>query len=238
VARPSRIDLDRSAIPEQIARGLIRLVLSGEPPPGQPLHEGSIASDLGVSRNTVREAVRILERSGLVYYESNRGAVVREPSRGSLADVYRARLAIEVGAAWAAAANAVDPSGIDAALCALGTKLAEGDTDAAITADLQFHGALVAAAQSTRLTEAFAAVLNELRLYLTALSARAAFQPVRPVLREHEAIGWAAKRADRQELVEMLAGHISNEATEVLTLLGPSCVDSSLPGRNETTNSN
>lgn len=220
VEPPAEIALDRRPIPEQIAEGLTALVLSGELPAGRPLHEGAIASDLGVSRNTVREAVRLLERSGLVRYESNRGAVVREPSPDNLDDVYRARLAVELGAVWAAETKARDTGAIDAALARLQSSLVDERLEAVITADLGFHAAIVAVAGSARLNGAFTAVLNELRLYLTVLSARHGREPVKPVLSEHEEIAWALTSASRQELATVLAGHIRREAAGVLATFG------------------
>jgi DNA-binding GntR family transcriptional regulator len=219
VALPARIDLDRRAIPEQIAHGLTRLVLSGELPPGRALQEGTIASDLGVSRTTVREGVRLLERSGLVRYESNRGAVVREPSPSNVRDVYRARLAVELGAACASFTELFDAAPIEQATAALGAAVDGGDPGDAVAADLEFHAAIVAAAGSTRLTDAFTGLSNELRLYVTTLSARAGQDPVRPVLSEHDAITAAARSGDRGELVALLTQHITEEAARAMALV-------------------
>lgn len=218
VALPERFDLDRRPIPEQIADGLARLVLCGELPPGQPVHEGAIAADLGVSRNTVREAVRVLERSGLVRYESNRGAVVREPSHSTLEDVYRARLAVELGAVWTAEEGAFNSGAVDEALSAFAASLVDGAPDAAVTADLEFHAAIVAAAASTRLNEAFRALANELRLYLTIIFARHGQTPVGTALADNDEIA-AALGADRNTLAAVLAQHIQRETAEALTIV-------------------
>lgn len=218
----SQIEIDRRSTPEQIARGLTRLVLSGELPPGRPLRESVIASELRVSRNTVREAVRLLERSGLVRYEINRGAVVREPSEADLHDLYQARLAIEVGAAWIAHESAGAVTAAKEALDQLRAALATGTAEAAICADLDFHAALVASAGSSRLDDAFASMLNELRLYLTILFTDDACGDLDRVTAEHAGIAQALASGDRQRLASQLAEHIVGDAARVTTIARPS----------------
>ena len=42
------------------------MIVSGKMAPGESLNESALAASIGVSRSTIREAVRILERGGLV----------------------------------------------------------------------------------------------------------------------------------------------------------------------------
>jgi DNA-binding GntR family transcriptional regulator len=56
-----------AAIPRE---AILRGIFQG----GQPLHQEEIATQLGVSRLPVREALRQLEQEGLVVYRLNRGA--------------------------------------------------------------------------------------------------------------------------------------------------------------------
>ena len=60
---------------QQVADGLCGGTWGGAFSPGDRLRESASAAELGNAGNTVREAVRILELSGLVGYEVNRGAV-------------------------------------------------------------------------------------------------------------------------------------------------------------------
>jgi DNA-binding GntR family transcriptional regulator len=219
MATTRSIEINRRSTPEQIARGLSRLVLSGDLPPGRPLRESVIAADLGVSRNTVREAVRLLERSGLVVYELNRGAIVREPSQADLQDVYRARLAIEVGAAHLAPEGSTAAAAVSEALDKLRAALASGDAEAAITADLDFHATLVASAGSARLDAAFAPVLNELRLYLTILSTENEYEDVDRITAEHVVLAGAFASGDRERLASEISDHILTNAGRVAAIL-------------------
>ena len=58
----------RSTTEQQVADGLSERILAGAFTPGDRLRESAIAAEVGVARNTVREAVRILELSGLVQF--------------------------------------------------------------------------------------------------------------------------------------------------------------------------
>lgn len=76
-------------------RGLIR---SGELPPGTHLVETTLAELLGVSRGPVREALRTLDREGLVVISPHKGAVVAEWDLRDLLDAYDVRALLEVKA--------------------------------------------------------------------------------------------------------------------------------------------
>ena len=71
---------------QQIADGLMDMILEGELKPGERIRESVIAEQLGISRNTVREAVRLLQGTGLVRYVFNRGLAVWNPSAARRAD--------------------------------------------------------------------------------------------------------------------------------------------------------
>src|ERR1700733_7462283 len=88
----------RSTTAQQVADGLSERILAGAFPPGDRLRESAIAAELKVARNTVREAVRILELSGLVRYEVNRGAVVIAPTAQNVDALYTARERLEAAA--------------------------------------------------------------------------------------------------------------------------------------------
>ncbi|MFC7609627.1 GntR family transcriptional regulator [Teichococcus aestuarii] len=77
-----------------VADELERMILSGEIPPGTRLNEQALAARLGVSRGPVREAVRGLDRSGLVVTVVNQGSFVRQLSAEEAMDVYDLRVAL------------------------------------------------------------------------------------------------------------------------------------------------
>ena len=70
---------------------LERMILSGELEPGQRLNEQQLASQLGVSRGPVREALRVLERAGLVTGVANLGMFVRQVGIEEAVEMYEMR---------------------------------------------------------------------------------------------------------------------------------------------------
>jgi DNA-binding GntR family transcriptional regulator len=76
---------------EVICQRVVAMIASRDLSPGGKLNELALSSDLGVSRNVLREAVRLLERSGLVRIEPNRGVFVRELGIKGVLDLFDVR---------------------------------------------------------------------------------------------------------------------------------------------------
>src|ERR1044071_3579672 len=93
------LEVRRTTTAQQLADGLSERIMAGAFGPGDRLRESAIAAELGVARNTIREAVRILELTGLVRYEVNRGAVVIAPTPEKIDALYAARERLETAAA-------------------------------------------------------------------------------------------------------------------------------------------
>jgi DNA-binding GntR family transcriptional regulator len=79
-------------LPEQIAEKLGEDIIQGVFAPGQPLLETVLAEKyFHVSRGPVREALRILEREGLVENRPRRGAIVAELSPVDVKEIFDVR---------------------------------------------------------------------------------------------------------------------------------------------------
>ncbi len=129
-------------------------------------------------------------------------------------------MAIEVGAAYAAMLEGAAPTSVRQAFEELRAALRSGDSDAAISADLAFHGALVASANSARLDEAFTPVLDELRHYLAILSsALDEYADAQRVAAEHEVIVVAFEAGDQARLAAEIADHVRTNGERVAALL-------------------
>ncbi|MGQ8634115.1 GntR family transcriptional regulator, partial [Agrobacterium sp. DKPNP3] len=88
---------------DRLAKGIRTLLISGELAPGQRLSEAAFSERFDVSRNSLREAFRLLTKDGLLRHEANRGVFVAVPTMSSVIDIYRVRRMVECGAlrqAW------------------------------------------------------------------------------------------------------------------------------------------
>ncbi|RZL84250.1 MAG: GntR family transcriptional regulator [Rhodococcus sp. (in: high G+C Gram-positive bacteria)] len=80
---------------EQVIDALRTAILDFRIKPGQRLVERELIEQLGVSRTTVREALRELTSEGLVTVVPQKGAIVSAPSTDEASDLYEARAALE-----------------------------------------------------------------------------------------------------------------------------------------------
>lgn len=93
---------------DQVLHALRAAIVDGDYPPGQRLTEDRLAADFGVSRNPVREALRVVEAEGFVVVLPRRGAVVASPTQETIADMFAVRARLEPLAARQAAERATE----------------------------------------------------------------------------------------------------------------------------------
>ncbi|MDE7211327.1 MAG: GntR family transcriptional regulator [Lachnospiraceae bacterium] len=93
---------DKYSLRGRVFHRLREDILSGKYEKDEELREITIASELGVSRTPVREALRQLELEGLVRIIPNKGAYVTGISAGDIHDIYHIRSYLEgLCARWA-----------------------------------------------------------------------------------------------------------------------------------------
>src|ERR1700749_3681345 len=91
MTRPSEVS------PTPSADGVVEAILAQKLAPGERLGEQALATNFGVSRTMVREALMQLQARGFVEVQSRRGWYVVEPSAGQARDAFAARRIIEAG---------------------------------------------------------------------------------------------------------------------------------------------
>ncbi len=182
--------VEHSTTGAQVERVLRESILDGRLAPGTHLREQQLAQSLGVSRNTLREALRSLAEHGLVTHHPHRGVVVTDLTAEDVADLFRLRLVLEQ-----AGLAALDDEGIArlrASTDAFGDALARGDAVEALEHDFEFHRIVVAALRSDRLSAAHERAQRELRIALLQLDRD--YEP--PQVDEHRAIVDALPNGD------------------------------------------
>jgi DNA-binding GntR family transcriptional regulator len=163
--------LDRSSTAERVADVLRRRITEGDLPPGTRLSEEQLVAALRVSRNTLREAFRLLTHEGLLVHELHRGVFVPELDADALVDLYRLRRAVECDVLRSL--EQLDPERLRPLhddVAAARAAAAREDWVAVGTANMRFHSHLVALAGSRRMDEVSARLLAELRLAFHAVA--------------------------------------------------------------------
>lgn len=83
------------SLADQVYNNLLEAILKQQIQPGQHLVEQPLADQLGVSRISIREAIRHLEQDGLVQVVPTRGAFVVDLTPADVEEIYRLRTALE-----------------------------------------------------------------------------------------------------------------------------------------------
>ncbi|WP_107772823.1 GntR family transcriptional regulator [Nocardioides sediminis] len=177
--------LGRASTAGRVADVLRTRITEGSLAPGTRLSEEDIGAALGVSRNTLREAFRLLGHERLLVHEFNRGVFVRKLTVEDVRDLYELRRILECGAVRRGAerhAGTATAERWPALLDAVRAAVEEGEAAAERgrwldvgTANMHFHQAVSALAQSPRVDEAMGHLLAELRLVFHVMAAPQAF---------------------------------------------------------------
>ncbi|MFB8760002.1 GntR family transcriptional regulator [Streptomyces nigra] len=156
--------LGRTSTAERVSDILRSRISEGFFPPGTRLSEDSIGGALGVSRNTLREAFRLLTHERLLVHELNRGVFVRVLTVEDVEDIYRTRRLVECAVVRGLGEPPYPLEGPAEAVTEGQRAVREGDWKALGTANIHFHRELVALAGSERTDELMRSVFAELRL--------------------------------------------------------------------------
>jgi DNA-binding GntR family transcriptional regulator len=142
-----------TGVARMIERVLRERIVAGALPPGAPLRQERVAAEFGASAIPVREALRRLERTGLVVFRPRRGAVVAAVSAAEAREVAEMRAALEP-LALGAALPALDAAAFGRAHDAI--KAADKSEEVLdwLAANRAFHLALYAPCARPRLLAA------------------------------------------------------------------------------------
>jgi DNA-binding GntR family transcriptional regulator len=211
--------LGRGSTAERVAGVLRDRVTEGLIPPGTRLSEEAIGAALGVSRNTLREAFRLLAHERLLVHELNRGVFVRTLNRDDVVELYRLRHLVE-GAAVRESASAPDQviAAIRAAVEEGEQAAAEGSWPQVATADLHFHQGIVQLAGSPRLEQLMLGVHAELRLAFHVMDDPRRFHE--PYLARNRELLTALESRNTQQAELLLSVYLTDAERQLVRAFG------------------
>ncbi|MDB5897439.1 MAG: hypothetical protein JWP22_1792 [Ramlibacter sp.] len=183
---------------------------------GTPLRQEEIATEMGVSRVPVREAMFQLQAEGLVEVRPNKGVYVRTISATDLRELFRLRCLIESDVLTDAIPlhTAVTLNRVDTVQAALDKAHSVADW---LAGDREFHEALYAPAQRSESMN----VVRRLRYLVD----RFYFSRLKPSTRaqgwheEHHALIRAVRRRDAKAATRLLQSHLAQTERAALAAL-------------------
>lgn len=209
-----RAQLGRTSTAERVADVLRARIAEGLLPPGTRLSEDRVGGALGVSRNTLREAFRLLTHERLLVHELNRGVFVRVLAVEDVTDLHRTRRLVECAVVRGLGAPPFPLDGLVGAVREGERAARVGDWRGVSTANIHFHRQLVALAGSTRTDELMRGVLAELRLALhTVAEPRALHEPF---LARNQEILDALLAGDRVTAERLLGRYLDDSHRRIL----------------------
>ncbi|SDC91594.1 DNA-binding transcriptional regulator, GntR family [Geodermatophilus telluris] len=201
--------LDRSTLRERSLEALRAAILSGRYRPGDHLGEVELAGSLGVSRGTVREALRHLQQEGLVRPGARGMLRVNSLSPAEVHELFRVRAALEA----LAVREVIASSGRDSAAAALREAVEQlsddGEPSVRMEADLAFHLLLCRLSGNSMLVEAWQRLEGRMRV---AILNGAAWQAPMMARDRHVPIVEAVERGDVEAAVRIVDEHMTAAA--------------------------
>ena len=198
---------------------LRQAILKGELQPGERLMEIQLAEKMGVSRTPIREAIRKLEKEGLVIMIPRKGAEVAGISEKMLKDVLEVRMTLEK-LAFSLAMDSIRPEDIvklEKAEDAFEDAVEKGTLIDMTNADEAFHFIIYEVAGNDKLKE----LLNNLKenMYRYRLEYLKDRNYRDSLTREHEGIIMSLRTGDREAGIRVVEKHIENQKKAVMEKL-------------------
>jgi DNA-binding GntR family transcriptional regulator len=196
----------RRGLADEVADRIREAIFSGVYDPGAQLREVELSGVMEVSRGPVREALRMLEREGLVHCAWHRGTTVTTLSAEDVAELHSLRGALENLAVRRVVEYASDE---DLASLDKVTALMEraADEHEMVRLDIAFHDAVFAASRHQRLAEAWEGIRCQVHLFLLTRITRSTEGYLARVPEEHRELVTALRARDTETALSLFADH-------------------------------
>jgi GntR family transcriptional regulator, trigonelline degradation regulator len=204
---------------QQVAEVLRAAITTGRFAPGQRLVEKDLCELTGVSRASVREALRQLESEGLIATLPNRGPLVSRLSAQDAVSIYQVRGALEALAAQLFATHATDEqiAELEGTVRVLDQAYKAQDVDRIVQAKRRFYDVMLAGSGNSMI----GTILSTMNARITMLRRVSLSSPKRAPasIREIRAVLNAIKKRDAQAAYEASLHHIQQAAKVALASL-------------------
>ncbi|MBS1675957.1 MAG: GntR family transcriptional regulator [Actinobacteria bacterium] len=217
IPSPPEVRIATVSTVEAAANAIRALILDGELAPGARLRENDFAERLGVARHSFRAATQILIGEGLLRREPNRGVQVPIFAQADVEDIFKLRAALEIEATRLAIEAGVVPDEAREAVAQLQALSADAPWSDVVQPDLDFHRAIIDAADSPRLQRAYHGLQSEIVLCMVQL--QPAYDHPAQVAAEHEELLAAIEARDAGRAEKLWRVHLDEAAANQIKAL-------------------
>jgi DNA-binding GntR family transcriptional regulator len=212
--------LTPTSLTESVAVQLRDGISSGRLKPGDRLVEADLASQMGISRAPVREALHQLEFDGLVEGRTRRGYVVRELSTAELLEIYDLRALLEpvLACSAAARAGAEDLAVLRAIVDRMRGAARQGHWAEVINIDREFHAQIGRLANRPLTAQIFDHLNQQVRRFTALLST--SYSEIEQMVDEHDALFEALASGDSDRAADEMRLHLEDARRRLALIVG------------------
>lgn len=213
----------RELLHEQTYQALRTSILSGELPPDERLVETQLAQRLQVSRTPIREALRQLQREGLVTVDKSGGLRVISVSVEDAVHLYDCRIALERAAVREACLHASDRTlealqqSVAQAERAVQRQTSTLNTFEMLNLDYQFHRQIAESTGNPWLTDLLDQVFDKMMLLRVQTTRHN--PKVLDICSEHRKICGAIASRQPETAMDAIQAHLGASKTRVVKAL-------------------
>lgn len=207
-----QIGSGRATLAGEVRNEIERMIVDGDLRGGEKLNELSLSNAMGVSRGTVREAIRSLADSGLIDLIANRGAFVHETTLEEVQNLYDIRnviFSMACGAAARRAGQGLEPelvARLEKNLEKMRGAHARNDMQSYYKLNIEFHDMLIKAAGNPKVKTIYDNLVKEMHLFRKRGLSIAT--NIARSIEEHSAISAAVEAGDEQAAKAAAENHI------------------------------
>lgn len=190
-------------------------ILKGDLKPGERLMELQLASQLGVSRTPIREAIRMLEQEGLAITMPRKGAEVAKMTLKGMEDVLEIRAALDELASQLACERITEEQlvRLEENKKAFEEILKTENVKAIAEADVNFHDVIYEATGNPKLVGMLNNLREQVYRYRVEYLKNVNNYPI--LIKEHEDIYQSLLKRNKEEATLSIREHVENQAIAV-----------------------
>ena len=211
--------LQHNKLPDLVLDKLMEWIMSGKLSMGDKLNTEELASQLGVSRMPIREALSNLEKKGLAESIPYAGTRLITLTKEDVRQIYIARTALEPVAARYACEKITDEEIEEMKKAAEEFKmiLKSKDITEIAEADVRFHDIIYMATDNQKLI----LLLNNLReqMYRYRVEYLKREEAYPQLIAEHAAIIEYISKGEKKAATDVMCKHIDNQVTTVIDVI-------------------
>lgn len=212
--------IDHDGLAERVRSELRDAILNGSLRPGERLVESRLASEIQVSRATLRGAIGSLAHEGLVVTVPRKGSYVRRLDAHDAWEVYSLRAALEA-LAFRTARTRMEPADLETLheiIQEMDEKAADGDRRALTELDVRFHRTVVELSGNGRLEEAWTRMILQVQV-LSERVIGTLYTDLMTVPHRHRQLLDVLTSGTEEQAVNLIQEHIHSVDSRILAQL-------------------